>query len=94
MPLAVRYVQPKSLCRHPLPRGVKSELHAVAVYSVAAAIRQVSSLALQAESVLGELVDTMAAYQKRMELLGERARRIKEDVLPGRDLDWEAGKSV
>lgn len=36
----------------------------------------------------------MAAYQKRMELLGERARRIKEDVLPGRDLDWEAGKNV
>ena len=92
MPLAVRYVQPKSLCKPSLPKGVKSELHAVAVFAITSAIRQVSSLAQHAEGILGGLIDTLDGYQKRMDHVGERARRIREEVLPGRDLDFEAGE--
>lgn len=82
MPLGVRYVEPKQICSKKLPRGVKNELQAVAVFSLAGAIRQVSSLALQAESVFGDIADILTSYHSRYEALGERARKIRDEVLP------------
>lgn len=91
MPLAVRYVQPKQLCKTPLPANTKNELQAVAVFSLAGVIRQVSSLAQHAESILGDLVDTLASYHRRTEVLGERVRKMRDEVLPSLNLDEEEG---
>ena len=93
MPLGVRYVQPKQLCKTPLPGGAKNELHAVAVFSLAGTIRQISSLAQHAESIIGDLADTLAGYQKRTEALGERVRKLRDEVLPSLSLDEEEGES-
>ena len=89
MPLTVRSVQPKHLYRKPLPDGVKSELHAVAVFSLAGAIRQISSLAKHAESLLGELCDAMTDIHTRSVLLDSRVVRLKENILPKLNVDEE-----
>jgi hypothetical protein len=80
MPLAVRYVEPKHLCRRPLPNGVKNELQAVAVLSLAGAMRQISSLAKQAESLMGDLCDTLADYNRRALYLDDRIKQLKRKV--------------
>ena len=82
MPLAVRYVEPKNVYRKQLPGGVKNELQAVVALSLAGTIRQISSIALQAESVLGELCDMLEDYHHRTEALEERVKRLRTDVLP------------
>lgn len=89
MPLAVRYVQPKRLCRGPLPRGVKNELHAVAVLSLAGTIRQISSLAKHAESLLGELCDTLGKYNERTLSLQNRVTHLRKKVIPSLDIQAE-----
>lgn len=68
--------------RKPLPRDVKNELQAVVAFSLAGTIRQISSLALQAESVLGELSDTLTDYHRRTEALERRVRHLRDDILP------------
>ena len=82
MPLAVRYVEPKNVHRKQLPGGVKNELQAVVALSLAGTIRQISSIALQAESVLGELCDMLEDYHHRTEALEGRVNRLRTDVLP------------
>lgn len=89
MPLAVRYVQPKRLCRGPLPSGVKNELHAVAVLSLAGTIRQISSLAKHAESLLGELCDTLGKYNERTLSLQNRVTHLRKKVIPKLDIQAE-----
>ena len=89
MPLTVRHVEPKHLYRKPLPDGIKNELHAVAVFSLAGAIRQISSLAKHAESMLGELCDTMSDIQTRSVLLDSRIARLRDKILPNLDVDEE-----
>lgn len=93
MPLTVRNVQPKHLYRQTLPKGVKNELQAVAVYSLAGAIRQISSLAKHAESMLGELCDTMTDINTRTILLDSRVSRLQDDIIPNLDVDEEGMKA-
>ena len=88
MPLTVRQVQPKHLYRQPLPDGVKNELHAVAVLSLAGAIRQISNLAKHAESVMGELCDTMSDINSRTVALDSRIVRLK-NIIPTLNVDEE-----
>lgn len=89
MPLAVRYVEPKHLCKRPLPEGTKNELNAVAVLSLAGAIRQISSLAKHAESLMGEICDTLSDYNRRSLALQERVTRLKRRITR---FDYDAQK--
>lgn len=82
MPLAVRYVEPRNVYRKQLPSSVKNELQAVVALSLAGTIRQISSIAVQAESVLGELCDMLTDYHHRTKALERRVRRLRTDVLP------------
>ena len=82
MPLAVRYVEPKNIYQKQLPRGVKNEMQAMVAMSLAETIRQIGSIAVQAESVLGELCDMLTDYHRRTEVLEERVRRLRTSVLP------------
>ncbi len=89
MPLTVRQIQPKHLYRQPLPDGIKNELHAVATYSLAGAIRQISSLAKHAESMLGELCDNVTQIYTRSVLLDSRIVRLREEIMPHLNVDEE-----
>ena len=89
MPLTVRQIQPKHLYRQPLPDGIKNELHAVATLSLAGAIRQISSLAKHAESLLGELCDSMSEIYTRTVLLDSRIVRLRDEIMPTLDVDEE-----
>jgi WAS family protein 3 len=59
---------------------VKNELQAVAVLSLAGAMRQISSLAKQAESLMGDLCDTLADYNRRALYLDDRIKQLKRKV--------------
>lgn len=82
MPLAVRYVEPKHLCRRPLPEGTRNELQTVAALSLVSVIQQIGSLAKHAESMMGDLCDTMSQYCQRSLKLQERVTHLKKKVLP------------
>ena len=85
MPLIVRYVEPEELHRTPLLQGVQpreNELERMCVASLTTLIRQLSSLAKHAESIMGDVADALAVYHARSRALEERVRRLKVDVIP------------
>lgn len=87
MPLAVRYVEPKHLWRKALPDGVRNELHAVSVLSIAGLIRQIGSLAKHAESVLGDVCELLGQYNQRTVELEQRYSRLKRSTLAAMDVE-------
>lgn len=92
MPIATRYVEPRSVCADPLlteeATRAGDALQAVAVRSTAGLIRQLGSLARHAESVMGELAESLASCHARTLDLERRTRALTE-VLPGLDPDRE-----
>lgn len=85
MPLIVRNVEPQELKKTPLLQGVQrreNELERMSVASLTTLIRQLSSLAKHAESIMGDVADALAVYYARSQALEERIRRLKVDVLP------------
>lgn len=64
------------------------KLQALSVHNLANVIRQLGSLAKHAESVMGDIADTLASYQLRTVHLEERTKRLR-DVLPTLDADRE-----
>lgn len=98
MPLAVRYVEPRSVCSNPLlseeATRAGDALQAVAVRSMAGLIRQLGSLARHAESVMGELAENLASCHARTVELEKRTRILVVDILPNLDPDREGTNRV
>lgn len=85
MPLIVRYVEPEELHKTPLLQGVlprENEFERMAVASLTTVIRQLSSLAKHAESIMGDIADVLLVYHDRSRALEERVRRLKVDIIP------------
>ena len=85
MPLIARYVEPEELHKTPLLQGVlprKNELERMAVASLATVIRQLSSLAKHAESIMGDIADVLVVCHHRSQALEERVHRLKVDIIP------------
>ncbi|CAI9541181.1 unnamed protein product, partial [Staurois parvus] len=55
MPLVKRNIEPRHVCRGTVPDGITSELECVTNNTLAAIIRQLSSLSKHAEDIFGEL---------------------------------------
>ena len=91
MPLAVRYVQPQKVCNVPLvdPASGANSLQALNLQSVSGVIRQLSSLARHAESIMGDIADILASYYVRTVTLEERSKRLMAEILPALDPDRE-----
>ena len=98
MPIATRYVEPRSVCSDPLltEEGTRAgdALQAVAVRSMAGLIRQLGSLARHAESVMGELAESLASCHARTLDLEKRTRALTVQVLPGLDPDREGNPTL
>ena len=69
-------------------------LQAVSVQSMAGLIRQLGSLARHAESVMGELADSLANCHARTVNLERRTRVLAAEVLPNLDPDREGRFAV
>lgn len=65
------------------------KLQALGLHNLTNVIRQLGSLAKHAESVMGDIADTLLSYQRRAADLEERTKRLSEDVLSSLDADRE-----
>uniref|UniRef100_A0A3Q3K3D8 Wiskott-Aldrich syndrome protein family member n=1 Tax=Monopterus albus TaxID=43700 RepID=A0A3Q3K3D8_MONAL len=80
MPLVTRNIEPRHVCRHPIPSSIRSELECVTNASLANIIRQLGSLSKFAEDVFGELFVQAGAFAVRVHTLGERVDRLQVKV--------------
>ncbi|XP_072532336.1 actin-binding protein WASF2 [Salminus brasiliensis] len=80
MPLVMRNIEPRHLCRQTLPVAVKSELECVTNFTLANIIRQLGSLSKFAEDVFGELFVQASLFADRVNTLGERVDKLQVKV--------------
>ncbi|XP_067862790.1 wiskott-Aldrich syndrome protein family member 2 [Heptranchias perlo] len=80
MPLVTRNIEPRYLCRQPLPNNVQSELECVTNITLANVIRQLGSLSKYAEDIFGELFREAGSFAVRVNSLGERIDRLQVKV--------------
>ncbi|XP_004715461.1 wiskott-Aldrich syndrome protein family member 3 isoform X1 [Echinops telfairi] len=80
MPLVKRSIEPRHLCRGALPEGVPSELECVTNSTLAAIIRQLSSLSKHAEDIFGELFSEANSFYVRANSLQDRIDRLAVKV--------------
>ncbi|KAK3511669.1 hypothetical protein QTP70_014560 [Hemibagrus guttatus] len=80
MPLVMRNIEPRHLCRQTLPTAVKSELECVTNITLANIIRQLGSLSRFAEDVFGELFVQASKFADRVNTLGERVDKLQVKV--------------
>ncbi|CAH2225174.1 wiskott-Aldrich syndrome family member 3 isoform X1 [Pelobates cultripes] len=80
MPLVKRNIEPKHLCRGPVPDGITSELECVTNSTLAAIIRQLSSLSKHAEDIFGELFNEANNFYIRANSLQDRIDRLAVKV--------------
>ena len=93
MPLAVRYVEPRTATKMPLLEASRTNhLQAVNVQSLTRVMRQLSSLAKHAESIMGDIADQLAGYHQRTTVLEARTRKLRDEVLPALDPEQEGEK--
>lgn len=64
-------------------------LQALMVHRLGSSIRELSSLAQQAEGIMGAIADSLADCHARSTRLEERARRLREEVLASLDPELE-----
>uniref|UniRef100_UPI00358EC203 actin-binding protein WASF3-like n=1 Tax=Myxine glutinosa TaxID=7769 RepID=UPI00358EC203 len=76
MPLIKRNIEPRFLCRRPLPPSLPSELECVTNHTLAGIIRQLSSLSRHAEDLFGELFHEASGVYLRANSLQERIDRL------------------
>ncbi|KAG7484329.1 hypothetical protein MATL_G00048100 [Megalops atlanticus] len=76
MPLVKRNIEPRHLCRGPLPEGIGSELDCVTNNNLSAIIRQLSSLSKHAEDIFGELFNEANTFHLRAISLQDRIDRL------------------
>ncbi|XP_039212517.1 wiskott-Aldrich syndrome protein family member 3 isoform X2 [Crotalus tigris] len=72
MPLIKRNIEPRHLCQGALPEGITSELECVTNSTLAAIIRQLSSLSKHAEDIFGELFNEANNFYIRANSLQDR----------------------
>lgn len=80
MPLVKRNIEPRHLCRGALPEGITSELECVTNSTLAAVIRQLSSLSKHAEDIFGELFNEANSFYIRANSLQDRIDRLAVKV--------------
>uniref|UniRef100_A0ABM5FWP0 Wiskott-Aldrich syndrome protein family member n=1 Tax=Pogona vitticeps TaxID=103695 RepID=A0ABM5FWP0_9SAUR len=80
MPLVKRNIEPRHLCRGALPEGITSELECVTNGTLAAIIRQLSSLSKHAEDIFGELFNEANNFYIRANSLQDRIDRLAVKV--------------
>ncbi|XP_004281825.1 actin-binding protein WASF3 isoform X1 [Orcinus orca] len=80
MPLVKRNIEPRHLCRGALPEGIPSELECVTNSTLAAIIRQLSSLSKHAEDIFGELFNEANNFYIRANSLQDRIDRLAVKV--------------
>lgn len=80
MPLVKRSTEPLFVCRTQLPQGIKNELEAVVVTSLAGLIKQLSNLSKHAEGLFGELIDDASAIFQRTVAMDRRLGTLREKV--------------
>ncbi|XP_051018844.1 actin-binding protein WASF3 isoform X1 [Acomys russatus] len=80
MPLVKRNIEPRHLCRGALPEGITSELECVTNSTLAAIIRQLSSLSKHAEDIFGELFNEANKFYIRANSLQDRIDRLAVKV--------------
>ncbi|XP_062983885.1 actin-binding protein WASF3 isoform X1 [Elgaria multicarinata webbii] len=80
MPLVKRSIEPRHLCRGALPEGITSELECVTNSTLAAIIRQLSSLSKHAEDIFGELFNEANNFYIRANSLQDRIDRLAVKV--------------
>ncbi|XP_039770941.1 wiskott-Aldrich syndrome protein family member 3 isoform X2 [Ornithorhynchus anatinus] len=80
MPLVKRNIEPRHLCRGTLPEGITSELECVTNTTLAAIIRQLSSLSKHAEDIFGELFNEANNFYIRANSLQDRIDRLAVKV--------------
>ncbi|KAJ8276396.1 hypothetical protein COCON_G00081480 [Conger conger] len=80
MPLVKRNIEPRHLCRGPLPEGIGSELDCVTNNNLSAIIRQLSSLSKHAEDIFGELFNEANTFHLRANSLQDRIDRLAVKV--------------
>lgn len=80
MPLVMRNIEPRHLCRQNIPTAVKSELECVTNITLANIIRQLGSLSRFAEDVFGELFVQASLFADRVNTLGERVDKLQVKV--------------
>ncbi|XP_078401520.1 wiskott-Aldrich syndrome protein family member 3b isoform X2 [Cetorhinus maximus] len=80
MPLVKRNIEPRHLCHGALPDGISNELECVTNNSLAAIIRQLSSLSKHAEDIFGELFNEANNFHIRANTLQDRIDRLAVKV--------------
>ncbi|XP_040196425.1 wiskott-Aldrich syndrome protein family member 3 [Rana temporaria] len=80
MPLVKRNIEPRHLCRGIVPDGITSELECVTNNTLAAIIRQLSSLSKHAEDIFGELFNEANTFYIRTNSLQDRIDRLAVKV--------------
>ncbi|XP_060798910.1 wiskott-Aldrich syndrome protein family member 2 [Neoarius graeffei] len=80
MPLVMRNIEPRHLCRETLPKSVRSELECVTNVTLANIIRQLGSLSRFAEDIFGELFVQASMFADRVNTLGERVDKLQVKV--------------
>ncbi|XP_063807771.1 actin-binding protein WASF3 isoform X1 [Pseudophryne corroboree] len=80
MPLVKRNIEPRHLCRETVPDGITSELECVTNSTLAAIIRQLSSLSKHAEDIFGELFNEANTFYIRANSLQDRIDRLAVKV--------------
>uniref|UniRef100_A0A8C5PKF4 Wiskott-Aldrich syndrome protein family member n=1 Tax=Leptobrachium leishanense TaxID=445787 RepID=A0A8C5PKF4_9ANUR len=80
MPLVKRNIEPRHLCRGTVPDGITSELECVTNSTLAAIIRQLSSLSKHAEDIFGELFNEANNFYIRANSLQDRIDRLAVKV--------------
>uniref|UniRef100_A0A8D0WZ56 Wiskott-Aldrich syndrome protein family member n=1 Tax=Sus scrofa TaxID=9823 RepID=A0A8D0WZ56_PIG len=79
-PLIKNNIEPRHLCRGALPEGITSELECVTNSTLAAIIRQLSSLSRHAEDIFGELFNEANNFYIRANSLQDRIDRLAVKV--------------
>ncbi|XP_062908957.1 wiskott-Aldrich syndrome protein family member 3b isoform X2 [Mobula hypostoma] len=80
MPLVKRNIEPRHLCHGALPEGISNELECVTNNTLAAIIRQLSSLSKHAEDIFGELFNEANNFHIRANSLQDRIDRLAVKV--------------
>ncbi|XP_068123086.1 actin-binding protein WASF3 [Hyperolius riggenbachi] len=80
MPLVKRNIEPRHLCRGTVPDAITSELECVTNNTLAAIIRQLSSLSKHAEDIFGELFNEANTFYIRANSLQDRIDRLAVKV--------------
>ncbi|XP_057684039.1 wiskott-Aldrich syndrome protein family member 2 [Corythoichthys intestinalis] len=80
MPLVTRNIEPRYVCRQPIPSSVHSELECVSNNSLAAVIRQLGCLSKNAADVFNGLFEEAELFSTRIETLGDRVDSLQLKV--------------